>query len=512
MAAQIIFDQVGLGAGVAGKSRSDGLANGAIVTVTNASGNPCRVEWWWYPPDDTAVAATLVQNGPDEWQFDPTAARYGEYAVRMIEDEGLETETEDIKSFGIRLPTSNLLIPAFNSRGDYSVNRSSTTGEKNAAAAISFNNEPLPDDAAVNWANWWQSMNELFKYVESISPVVAVGIDPKESVRAVATSNVAALTGLAVTVDGVALNTVDMRVLLTAQTDATNNGIWLVKSGAWQRPLDFASGSNVASAFTFVEEGTTYADTGWVCTTDQPNDEVDADTLAWSQFTGGAGGGETLAQTLVLGRFTGADASTSGNPIHVSLGDYLVYGTDPPSSGEFRMSTGADGDFDMVVKSTNGGGTDYTVVRFTQNGCSPDTVWIGDVDGTGFVRTYIVGPEGGFVSLGPGAFDVEIGGGPSTASHGGSVKITGGDVGSGNGDGGDLHLRVGTGNGTGVDGQVIIGEAVRPAPLILYEIATMDDARVGAGKGGLWVRNDTPTILMFTDDAGGDWVVNLTAA
>ena len=33
-------------------------------------------------------------------------------------------------------------------------------------------------------------------------------------------------------------------------------------------------GSSAESAFTFISEGTTYADTGWLCTTDAPNDIV----------------------------------------------------------------------------------------------------------------------------------------------------------------------------------------------------------------------------------------------
>lgn len=170
MTASITFDQVGRPAGSAGRARSDGLANGARVTITNNSGQPCRCEFWWKPPDDTTAA--LVQASPSTWYFDPQPGRYGEYAVRLVESEGNPDETEDIKAFGIRLPVSQLLIPALNSRGDFNVNLASDPSEKVTAAAISFQNEPLPDAAAIDYANWWQSQRELYLKVEELAAAV----------------------------------------------------------------------------------------------------------------------------------------------------------------------------------------------------------------------------------------------------------------------------------------------------------------------------------------------------
>lgn len=167
MTATIIFDQIGLPAGVPGEARSDGLSNGATVTVTNGSGQPCRCEFWWKPPDDTV--AVLAQLSDVQWEFDPQPSRYGEYVVRMIEAEGTAQETEDIKAFGIRYSVSGLLLPALNSRGDPNVNLSSTTAEKVAAAVASFQNESLPDAPTINYANWWQSMRELYEQVEALS-------------------------------------------------------------------------------------------------------------------------------------------------------------------------------------------------------------------------------------------------------------------------------------------------------------------------------------------------------
>jgi len=68
------------------------------------------------------------------------------------------------------------------------------------------------------------------------------------------------------TIDGVTLATND-RILIKNQSTGAENGIYIVQaSGAPTRASDYASGVSVASTFVFVQEGTTNADTGWLCT------------------------------------------------------------------------------------------------------------------------------------------------------------------------------------------------------------------------------------------------------
>lgn len=86
--------------------------------------------------------------------------------------------------------------------------------------------------------------------------------------RAIATSNVSSLSGLAQTFDGIALDTDGQVVLLVGQTDHKQNGPWVVHSGAWTRPTWFATGIDVSSAIVIVQKGTVYADSIWLCTTD----------------------------------------------------------------------------------------------------------------------------------------------------------------------------------------------------------------------------------------------------
>lgn len=120
---------------------------------------------------------------------------------------------------------------------------------------------------------------------KSYVDTIASGLNPRASVKAVATANQVTMTGTAQTVDGVALGTVGDRVLLTAQSTATQNGPWVIAAGAWTRPTDFLAGSDAAAAHFFVQQGALYADTGWVCSTNTGSAVVDANNLAFVQFS-----------------------------------------------------------------------------------------------------------------------------------------------------------------------------------------------------------------------------------
>jgi len=111
------------------------------------------------------------------------------------------------------------------------------------------------------------------------------GLDVKASVRVATTANIT-LTNTQ-TVDGIAL-AVGNRVLVKNQTTGEDNGIYVVASGAWTRAddCDNAPGVEVTSGmFTFVEEGTTNADSGWVLTTDGAI-TVGTTALSFVQFSG----------------------------------------------------------------------------------------------------------------------------------------------------------------------------------------------------------------------------------
>ena len=125
------------------------------------------------------------------------------------------------------------------------------------------------------------------------------GLDIKIPVIVLSAANQSTLVG-ALTIDGVVLIATN-RVLLTGQSTASENGIWVVAVGSWTRPADFATGSSADGSFVFVEQGTVYKNTGWVCTTATPNDVVDTNNLTFAQFSGAgsytAGNGIGLSGT-----------------------------------------------------------------------------------------------------------------------------------------------------------------------------------------------------------------------
>ena len=107
------------------------------------------------------------------------------------------------------------------------------------------------------------------------------GLDIKASVRLATTGN-KALTGLTA-VDSVTPIAGD-RILVKAQTTASENGIYVAASGAWTRAEDAVQDKITGGSFTFVEEGTTWHDTGWVVSTDNPI-TVGTTSITWVQFS-----------------------------------------------------------------------------------------------------------------------------------------------------------------------------------------------------------------------------------
>lgn len=143
---------------------------------------------------------------------------------------------------------------------------------------------------------------------------VAQGLDPKGSVKALATTNIT-LSGTQ-TIDGVALSA-DDRVLLTGQNTVAENGLWVVSGGAWTRPTDFDSAGDVSEgAYVFVEEGTSYEGMGFVLTELAGTFGGGYTTQTWQQFTG-------------AGQITAGDGLTkTGNTLAVNPGDGVEINSD----------------------------------------------------------------------------------------------------------------------------------------------------------------------------------------
>ena len=99
-------------------------------------------------------------------------------------------------------------------------------------------------------------------YVDSTSE----GLDVKDSCKVASTGNLT-LSGTQ-TIDGISVSA-DERVLCKDQSTASENGIYLCKAGSWARADDMAASSDAAGAFTFIEQGSTNADVGFVCSSNK---------------------------------------------------------------------------------------------------------------------------------------------------------------------------------------------------------------------------------------------------
>ncbi len=170
------------------------------------------------------------------------------------------------------------IIPA--TQGGFDIREAAvfdSTGDMIAIGKYPLTNKPLPGSGSdkdlyvrlimqvTNAATVQQTIDQSLvlttkEYVD--------GRDWKGSVRA-ATTGTIALSGLLI-LDGVQLAE-DDRVLVKDQNPGDQNGIYLARSGAWQRALDADSALEVtADMVVIVEEGAVNSDTIWLLTTTAP--------------------------------------------------------------------------------------------------------------------------------------------------------------------------------------------------------------------------------------------------
>jgi len=117
--------------------------------------------------------------------------------------------------------------------------------------------------------------------------------------------------------DGYTLQPTD-RILVKNEATQANNGIytWATGGTVLTRATDFDTAVEIASGdFTFVSNGTLYADTGWVQT--EPVTTIGTDPVVWSQFSGAgtytAGTGLTLTGSQFSVTNTGVIAAAYGS-------------------------------------------------------------------------------------------------------------------------------------------------------------------------------------------------------
>lgn len=164
-------------------------------------------------------------------------------------------------------------------------------------------------------------VNALDLATKQYVDTVAQGLDAKASCVYSTTGNIT-LSGLATQTNGdwPTTLTTGMRILVKNQASSQFNGIYVAASGSWTRSLDMDTWAEVPSSFTFIEDGTTLADTGWV-TTANAGGTINVTPMPWVQFSGAgsytAGTGLTLTGTQFSITNTGVTATSYGSASQV---------------------------------------------------------------------------------------------------------------------------------------------------------------------------------------------------
>jgi hypothetical protein len=173
-------------------------------------------------------------------------------------------------------------------------------------SSFSFGNQAL-----TSLANPTNDQDAATKYYVD---QVAQGLKVHNAVTAASTANITTLSGL-LTIDGVTLIAGE-RVLVKDQILSQNNGIYVASATAWARADDADTWDELVSAYVFVSEGSTQADTGWVCTIDAGG-TLGTTPITWSQFSGAGTYTASTGLTLTGNAFsitnTAVTAASYGN-------------------------------------------------------------------------------------------------------------------------------------------------------------------------------------------------------
>jgi hypothetical protein len=190
-------------------------------------------------------------------------------------------------------------------------------------------------------------------YVDTAVQTAQSGLDVKLSVRAATTEDIE-LSGEQ-TIDGVSV-VAGNRVLVKNQDTASENGIYVAAAGAWSRATDAEDGELSAGAFTFVEEGTTYGDTGWVIST---NGAITVGTtgITWTQFSGA---GVITAGNGLVQNGTTFDVVGTANRIDVAANAVDISNTYAGQSSITTVGTITTGEWQGNAIAVLYGGTGAT--------------------------------------------------------------------------------------------------------------------------------------------------------
>ena len=206
-------------------------------------------------------------------------------------------------------------------------------------------------------------------------------IDYKQTARVITTANVTLSGGAPATVDGTSLALAN-RVLVTAQTTGTENGIYEVtvvgsgSNGTWVRTEDAnATGDIKGGTIIMITEGTVYADTQWKLTTDNPI-TIGSTALTFARNGNAAFGvvavsgqsdlvSDQIGDTLTIVAGTNLTATNNASTDTLTLTPSL---TPALTTATFTNTTTDDS---ILITTTEDSSTAGPVITLKRNSASP---------------------------------------------------------------------------------------------------------------------------------------------
>jgi len=185
----------------------------------------------------------------------------------------------------------------------------------------------------------------------------AQGLDAKPSVKCATTADIV-LSGTPI-IDGIQTAIGD-RILVKNQSTDSQNGIYVIEDVGglpiWSRAPDCDTWASLVSAYVFVEEGATYADTGWVCTINASGSL--GQPITWVQFSGA--GAYTAGDGLAL---NGTQFSAVGTANRISVGATIDIASNYVGQTSITtLGTVATGTWNATTIAVTKGGTGVTTL------------------------------------------------------------------------------------------------------------------------------------------------------
>jgi len=179
---------------------------------------------------------------------------------------------------------------------------------------------------------------------------VKTGLDVKASVRVATTGNITISTALnsGDTIDGVTLANGD-RVLVKNQTNATENGIYVVAATPARSSDADSAAELTGGTFTFVEEGTANADSGYVFT-HNGTPTLGSTNLTVSQFSGA---GQITAGDGLSKTGNTLDVNDDNITLEINANNVRIKGISATAVGDLLIGAASNGGYTRLVKPTS---------------------------------------------------------------------------------------------------------------------------------------------------------------